>query len=225
MELCMSPRNWVPQYWGQEVLNLTSTYQLPSCGSVQAAAVALCATPAAAAVGGRLPCTWRLLGSEGCPVWCVEATQRATIHCWLLPLGRAAAALLAGTKTQWAATPSAVQPRCWGGSSSIPPSRGCASRRGGSLICGLFCWLCIALLVPLSLQGGRAPAPCKTACNNCGALQTTTYCLQSTSILLLQGGPAAAGLKQVAPLLGKRVALANGEAMEGAGELFDWRTP
>lgn len=32
MELCMSPRNWVPQYWGQQVLNLTSTYKLPQCG-------------------------------------------------------------------------------------------------------------------------------------------------------------------------------------------------
>ena len=32
LELCMSPRNWVPPYWGQEVLNLTATYKLPQCG-------------------------------------------------------------------------------------------------------------------------------------------------------------------------------------------------
>jgi hypothetical protein len=32
MELCMSPRNWVPQYWAQQVLNLTATYKVPQCG-------------------------------------------------------------------------------------------------------------------------------------------------------------------------------------------------
>lgn len=32
VELCMSPRNWVPLYWGQQVLNLTSTYTIPQCG-------------------------------------------------------------------------------------------------------------------------------------------------------------------------------------------------
>lgn len=52
MELCMSPRNWVPLYWGYEVLNLTAQTQLPSCGCARRAGCAGCAGCAGSAESG-----------------------------------------------------------------------------------------------------------------------------------------------------------------------------